>query len=64
MTMRWYVVHTFSGFEKQVARSLQEHIKNAGLQDKFGEILVEAKVVSEDEDQVGGWGSGSAESGR
>ncbi len=47
MTMRWYVVHTFSGFEKHVARSLQEHIKNAGLQDKFGEILVPTEEIVE-----------------
>lgn len=47
MTMRWYVVHTFSGFEKQVARSLQEHIKNAGLQDQFGEILVPTEEIVE-----------------
>lgn len=47
MTMRWYVVHTFSGFEKQVVRSLQEHIKNAGLQDKFGEILVPTEEIVE-----------------
>ncbi len=47
MAMRWYVVHTFSGFEKQVVRSLQEHIKNAGLQDKFGEILVPTEEIVE-----------------
>lgn len=47
MAMRWYVVHTFSGFEKQVVRSLQEHIKNAGLQEKFGEILVPTEEIVE-----------------
>lgn len=47
MTMKWYVVHAYSGFEKQVARSLAEHIKNAGMQDKFGEILVPTEEVVE-----------------
>ena len=47
VAMRWYVVHTFSGFEKQVCRSLEEHIKNAGLQDKFGEILVPTEEIVE-----------------
>lgn len=47
MTMRWYVVHTFSGFEKQVARSLEEHIKNAGMQHLFGEILVPTEEIVE-----------------
>jgi transcription termination/antitermination protein NusG len=47
MTMRWYVVHTYSGFEKQVVRSLKEHIKNASMQDNFGEILVPTEEVVE-----------------
>lgn len=47
MTMRWYVVHTYSGFEKYVARSLKEHIKNAHMEDKFGEILVPMEEVVE-----------------
>ena len=47
MTMRWYVVHAYSGFEKQVARSLQEHIRAAGMQDKFGEVLVPTEEVIE-----------------
>ncbi|MFQ5756527.1 MAG: transcription termination/antitermination protein NusG [Acidiferrobacterales bacterium] len=47
MAMRWYVVHTFSGFEKQVARSLEEHIKNAGMQHLFGEILVPTEEIVE-----------------
>jgi transcriptional antiterminator NusG len=47
MAMRWYVVHAFSGFEKQVARSLKEHVARAGMQDKFGEILVPTEEVVE-----------------
>ena len=47
MTMHWYVVHTYSGFEKAVVRSLKEHIRNAGMEDKFGEILVPTEEVVE-----------------
>ena len=47
MVMRWYVVHAFSGFEKAVQRSLKEHIKRAGMEDKFGEILVPVEEVVE-----------------
>lgn len=47
MTMRWYVVHTYSGFEKYVVRSLKEHIRNAHMEDKFGEILVPMEEVVE-----------------
>jgi transcriptional antiterminator NusG len=45
--MRWYVVHAYSGFEKQVMRSLHERIELSGLQEKFGEILVPAEEVVE-----------------
>lgn len=47
MTQRWYVVHAYSGFEKQVARSLKEHIKNAGLENMFGDIMVPTEEVVE-----------------
>ncbi len=47
MTMRWYVVHTFSGFEKQVQRSLKEHIRRASMEEQFGEILVPTEEIVE-----------------
>ncbi len=47
MAMRWYVVHAYSGFEGKVKLSLEEHIKLAGMEDKFGEILVPTEEVVE-----------------
>ena len=47
MAKQWYVVHAYSGYEKQVARSLKEHIKNAGMEDLFGEIMVPTEEVVE-----------------
>ncbi len=47
MSMRWYVVHAYSGFEHQVKRSLAERIERLGMQDKFGEILVPVEEVVE-----------------
>jgi len=47
MAQQWYVVHAFSGFEKQVARSLEEHIRNAGMEDMFGDIMVPTEEVVE-----------------
>ncbi len=44
---RWYVVHAFSGFEKRVQSSLKERIELAGMQDRFGEILVPTEEVVE-----------------
>lgn len=50
MTLRWYVVHAYSGFEDQVRRSLKERIERSGMQDKFGEILVPTEEVVEMKD--------------
>lgn len=47
MTMKWYVIQAYSGYEQQVMRSLQERIQRSGLQDKFGEILVPTEEVVE-----------------
>ena len=47
MAKRWYIVHAYSNFEHKVKSSLEERIKLAGLEDKFGEILVPTEEVVE-----------------
>lgn len=47
MSMRWFVVQAFSGFEGVVKRSLEERIERAGLTEKFGDILVPTEEVVE-----------------
>jgi transcriptional antiterminator NusG len=47
MDKKWYVVHAYSGFEKSVQRALKERINRAGMQDKFGQILVPVEEVIE-----------------
>ena len=47
MTMRWYVVHAYSGFEKSVQRALKERITRAGMDEQFGDILVPVEEVVE-----------------
>lgn len=47
MTKRWYVVHTYSQFEKSVQRALQERIAREGMEDLFGQILVPVEEVVE-----------------
>jgi len=44
---RWYVIHAYSGFEKTVAQSLRERIVRAGMEDRFGEVLVPTEEVIE-----------------
>jgi transcriptional antiterminator NusG len=45
--MRWYVVHAYSGMEKAVERNLRDRIERAGMQSKFGRILVPTEEVVE-----------------
>jgi transcription termination/antitermination protein NusG len=45
--LRWYVVHAYSGMEKAVERNILERIARAGMQDKFGRILVPMEEVVE-----------------
>ena len=47
MAKRWYVVHAYSGFEKQVMRSLLERIKLKEMEDLFGQVLVPTEEVVE-----------------
>ena len=47
MALKWYGVHTYSGFENKVKLSLQERIKNQGLDEQFGDILIPSETVME-----------------
>ncbi len=47
MSMHWYVVQAYSGYELKVKHLLEERIQLNGLQDKFGRILVPTEEVVE-----------------
>ena len=40
MVPRWYVVHTYSGYENKVKTDLEKTVKNRELEDFFFEIIV------------------------
>ena len=44
---KWYIVHTYSGFEKKVAESLQQRVQAYGLQGEIGEVLIPTEDVVE-----------------
>jgi transcription termination/antitermination protein NusG len=44
---KWYVVHTYSGFENKAKKSLEEKIKQNQLEDYFGDILIPMENVVE-----------------
>ena len=37
-TKQWYIVHTYSGFEKKVSESLKQRAKAYGLEDQIGRM--------------------------
>ena len=45
--MKWYVIHTYSGQEKRVQRSLREHIARYEMEQYFDDIVVPAEEVIE-----------------
>ena len=45
--LKWYVVHTYSGFENRAKKSLEEQIKQKGLEAHFGEILIPMETIEE-----------------
>jgi transcriptional antiterminator NusG len=45
MTKRWYVVHTFSGYEDKAKQALLMRIKDKGQEDLFEEILIPSEKV-------------------
>ncbi|SMC36167.1 transcription antitermination protein nusG [Desulfocicer vacuolatum DSM 3385] len=47
MSLKWYVVHVYSGYEQKVKLALEDQIKNARCSDKFGEVLVPTEHVVE-----------------
>ncbi len=47
MSMRWYVVHAYSGFEAQVKKVLQSRADASPFKDLFGQILVPTEEVVE-----------------
>ena len=47
MELRWYIVHTYSGFEHKVQANLEGRIKTLGQEKYFGKILVPTEQVIE-----------------
>lgn len=37
---RWYVLHTYSGYEENVARNLRQRIESMDMEDKIFDVLV------------------------
>jgi transcriptional antiterminator NusG len=47
MEKKWYVVHTYSGFEEKVKISIDDNVQRRGLDDKIDKILIPSEKVVE-----------------
>lgn len=47
--MRWYVAHTYSGYENKVKANLEKIVENRGMQDMITDVRIPVEVVSEGE---------------
>ena len=45
--MKWYIVHTYSGFENRARLALMERVKQIALESSFGQILIPTESVLE-----------------
>ena len=48
---RWYVAHTYSGYEKKVKADIEKTIENRGLQDQILEVYVPVLNVEKDSNE-------------
>jgi transcriptional antiterminator NusG len=45
--MKWYIIHSYSGFERKVKESLESRVHAFGLEDKIGRVLIPTEAVTE-----------------
>lgn len=50
MSKNWFVVHTYSGFEKFVAESIRQRAAEHSIEDQIGEIIIPTEGVVEIKD--------------
>jgi transcriptional antiterminator NusG len=47
MPRNWYIIHTYSGYEKKVKESLQSRIQAYDMADQISQVLVPTETVVE-----------------
>jgi transcription termination/antitermination protein NusG len=46
-SMKWYIIHSYSGFERKVKESLESRIRAFNLENKIGKVLIPTESVTE-----------------
>ena len=47
LSRQWYVIHTYSGFERKVKLNIEEQFGRSSLGEKFGEVIIPTEEVVE-----------------
>ncbi len=45
--LKWYILQSYSNFERQVVEAIKIHAKQGGLEDEFGEMIIPTEQVVE-----------------
>src|SRR4051812_43124842 len=45
--MKWYIIHSYSGFERKVKESLESRVRAFGLEERIGRVLIPTETVTE-----------------
>jgi len=48
--LKWYIVHTYSGFEERVRETLRQRAEAMGMGESFGEVRIPTETVVEYKD--------------
>ena len=51
-TPRWYVIHTYSGYENKVASNIEKIVENRGLQNMIFDVRIPIETVVEKEKEI------------
>ena len=57
---RWYVVHTYSGYENKVAQNIEKIVENRGLRDQILDVKIPTGIFTEMKDDKKGRGGAQA----
>ena len=47
MASRWYIVHTYSGFENKVQENLLKRVETYGFSDRITDVMIPTEQVLE-----------------
>ncbi len=47
MARRWYVIHTYSGYENKVKTNLEHRIESMGMEDKIFQVLIPTETITD-----------------